>query len=186
MARISTGAVEQFWFSDPLRSFSGVFLLLERHRKFATPRRTNPRKARNECTVFSQRNGINTVRNHKEFLYYVFWGATGSLAPRCHSTEDAKPLLPAFAFISCTNTTLPLPYPFKHTVSLYYIVSWHKNLTQVISYEHLRCRKHLFHDHRHAACTAWPHVGCTLYDSRTLPVCKRNPIFEECPSTRKN
>jgi hypothetical protein len=88
--------------------------------------------------------------------------------------------------MSCTDTTLPLPYLFKHTVSLYYIVPWRKNLTQVIWYEHLRRRKHFFHDYRHAVCTAWPHVGCSKYDARAPPVCRRNPIFEECPSTRKN
>jgi hypothetical protein len=162
-ARISIRVVKQFWFSYPLRSFSGVFLFLGRHRKFATPRGTNPRKARKECTAFSQRNGIQTVRNHKRIFVLRsvgLSGPTGSLAPRdvmgtflWHFTEDAKPLLPAFAFMSCADTTLPLTYVlFTHTLSLYYIVPSRKNLMQVIWYAQVRRRKHFFHDYHHACC----------------------------------
>jgi len=102
------------------------------------------------------------------------WGVMGTYLRQF--TEGAKPLLLAFASMSCTDTTAPLPYLFKHTVSLYYIVPWRKNLTQVIWYEHLRSRKHFLHN-CHAVCTAWPHVGCSLHDARDLPVCRRDPIF---------
>ena len=155
-----------------------------RHRKFTTPRSTNTRKARNECQSEKRNPNRKDAQRIPVFCSFGLSGPTESLAPRGvmgtylhHFTEGAKPLLLAFASMSCTDTTVPLPYLFEHIVSLYYNVPWRKNLTHVIWYEHLRSRKHFFHDYCHAVCTAWSHVGCSLHDARALPVCRRDPIF---------